>query len=152
MTRYILLLILAFHFTITTKAQQAGPVGQTAMQETVTGFFDALANLDVVKMKSYCSPDITLLESGQVWNIDTLALRVTKRKASIPDFKRINKIDFIETKVKENIAWISYFNQATISFSGKTTDIKWLESVVLIRDQGKWKISLLHSTKLEGMP
>jgi hypothetical protein len=149
MTRYILVFILTFILAINTRAQQKAPTNKTALQEVVKGLFDALSDLDVDKAKSFCTTDITILESGKVWNFDSLALRITNRKAKSTDFKRVNKLDFIETKAFGDIAWIYYFNHATITFDNKTTNVKWLESAVIKKDKGKWKISLLHSTEIE---
>lgn len=149
MTRCIIALILIFSLTIATKGQQAILTEKETLQKVVTGLFEGLSELDVDKTKAFCTTDITILENGKVWNFDSLALLITTRKAKSPDFNRINKIDFLETKVSENIAWISYFNQATITLSGKTVIVKWIESVVLKKENNKWKISLLHSTELE---
>ena len=148
MKSILLIFVLLFNFTCL-KAQETLLSDQTAMHKTVTGFFDALAELDGKKAKSFCTPDITILESGKVWNMDSLTLRITSRKAKAAGFKRVNKLDFFETKKFGDIAWVSYFNEAEIRFENKTTNIKWLESAVLKNENGKWKINLLHSTKLE---
>jgi len=152
MTRFLIAFILIIGLTISSKGQQTSPVEKETLQKVVVGLFDGLAALDVEKAKSFCTADITLLESGKVWNFDSLAVRITTRKSKSSDFKRINKLDFIETKVEGNVAWISYFNQATITASGKTVIVKWLESVVLKKENNEWKIGLLHSTELERSP
>ena len=152
MTRFLIAFILIIGLTISSKGQQTSPVEKETLQKVVIGLFDGLAALDVEKAKSFCTADITLLESGKVWNFDSLAVRITTRKSKSSDFKRINKLDFIETKVEGNVAWISYFNQATITASGKTVIVKWLESVVLKEENNEWKIGLLHSTELERSP
>ena len=151
MKRYIIALILVFSLTLA-KGQQAIAPEKETLQKVVIGLFEALSALDVEKSRSFCTEDITLLESGIVWNFDSLATRISTRKVKSSDFRRINKIDFLETKVSGNIAWISYFNQATITSGGKTVTVKWLESVVLKKEINDWKISLLHSTELERSP
>lgn len=145
MIRYVISLILICGFTTSVYGQ----ANEVDPQKAVIGLFDALSALDVAKAKSFCTADVTFLENGKIWNFDSLALRITSRKANSLDFKRINKIDFIKTKVAGRIAWIIYHNQAKITFSGETTIVKWLESVVVTKDSGEWKISLLHSTELE---
>ena len=152
MKRFILLLLLVFHLSTGAWAQQTPTPQQTVLQGVVIGLFDALAELDADKAKSFCASDITILESGKVWNFDSLALRITTRKPNAAGFKRINTLDFIGTKVSGETAWISYFNQAVISSSGKTVTVKWLESVVLTKSSKEWRISLLHSTELYRTP
>ena len=100
----ILLLIFIFHVGIKTQAQKPLPKAEADVQTTVTAMFDALAELNINKMRSFCTTDITILESGKVWNIDTLALRISTRKEKSGTFKRINKLNFFETKISGNTA------------------------------------------------
>ena len=149
MTRHIIALFLVFIYSsAVVNAQQISTTEQKNLQTVVVGLFDSFSELNVDKAKSFCARNVTILESGQVWNFDSLALRITTRKAKSTDFKRINKLDFIETKISGETAWVSYFNNAVITSSGKTVTVKWLESVVLIKIDKEWKISLLHSTEI----
>lgn len=122
---------------------------QDSLKAVVIKVFTALAELDTSKARQYCTSDVSILESSQVWNFDSLALRISTRKAKSPDFKRVNTFEFIETKVFESVGYVSYFNYATISFGGKTTKVKWIETAVMRKEQGGWKMALLHSTELE---
>ncbi len=150
MIRNIFAWVVFFFLSSNAIAQPGSPVKHTqAVQQVVRDVFEALAELDVAKTKSLCTADVMILESGQVWNFDSLAIRITTRKAKSPDFKRVNQLDFIETKMEGNAAWVSYFNKADISFGGKTTHVKWLETVVLRKEKEVWKMALLHSTELE---
>lgn len=152
MKQQLFCIILSLVFGSGGWAQQPASAEQKPLQAVVLGLFDALSELNVEKAKSFCTKDITLLESGKVWTFDSLALRMTTRKSLSTDFKRINKLDFIETKLAGETAWLSYFNGATITASGKTVTVKWLESVVLKKIGTEWKIALLHSTELTRTP
>jgi hypothetical protein len=145
----ILLLTLLLSISLTGKAQKDLSNPEEAVQHVVTGLFDGLAELNAEKVKQHCSPDIQLLETGKIWTIDSLLLRVNNMKTRLTDFKRVNKIDFLQTKVRGDFAWISYFNEATITANNKTVIIKWLESVTLKKEKKEWRIDLLHSTELE---
>lgn len=130
-------------------AQAGVPTQSDPLQAVVVRLFSALSDLDTARARSCCTSDITILESGKVWNFDSLAMRITTRKALSPDFKRENRFDFIKSEVSENTGYVSYFNYGKISFNGKTTNVKWMETAILKREKGLWKISLLHSTELE---
>lgn len=145
-------MVITLSFLTTGWAQKTDRSEKTIVQNAVTGLFDGLAELDVEKSKSFCTSDVKILESGAVWNFDSLANRITARKATSGDFKRINQLDFLETTISGDIAWLYYLNQATITSNGKTVIVKWLESVVLKREKSTWKVSLLHSTELERTP
>jgi hypothetical protein len=48
-------------------------------------------------------------------------------------------------------AWIAYVNQGSIQFTpdSPATPQTWLESAVLQRQSGTWKLVFLHSTRVE---
>lgn len=134
------------------QAQTISPAEQHSMEATVIGLFDALSLLDADKAKSFCTNDVSILETGKVWTFDSLASRINTRKALSADFKRINRFNFIDARIYQDAGWLSYFNEATITSSGKTVTVRWLESVVLKKTGADWKIALLHSTELSRTP
>jgi len=152
MKPYILSLLLVLSSQTQGRAQQAPLPGHQQLQAVVVGLFDALSELNAGKARSFCTADVSILESGKVWTFDSLALRITTRKKLSADFKRVNTFNFIETKALGETAWIAYFNEAVITASGKTVTVKWLESVVLKKMGSEWKIVLLHSTELSRTP
>lgn len=117
------------------------------IEATVAGFFNGLSLVDPDTLKYYSTPDFQLLEDGQVWNLDTLISKVMPRKNS--KIVRVNKFDFIKTAQSGNMAWVSYHNSAEFRLGEKQQILRWMESAVLIRTGGSWKIQLLHSTKLK---
>ena len=62
----IFTLILTFNMVNIGRAQKNAPVEKLIVQNVVTGLFDALAELDVEKVKSFCTADVKILESGEV--------------------------------------------------------------------------------------
>lgn len=147
MKKLLLITILFFVSTFFAHAQNNLSAKENLVQTTVTNMFQALADCDLVQLKHYCTEDILILENGSVWNLDTLVQKVSQNAAT--DFKRINKIEFIETKISGKIAWTTYNNQAEITSNGKRTIINWLETAILIKEDGRWKIKTLHVTLLK---
>jgi ketosteroid isomerase-like protein len=142
----IQLFVLAILFTALLQAQSTA--SQRAVQQTVTKLFDALSNRDAVSLKQYCADDITLYEYGMTWNLDTLINKaITLNTAA--DFKRINTFEFINTTVNKDVAWITYHLNSEITKDGKQTSVKWLETVIVVNKQNKWKIKVLHSTLIK---
>lgn len=117
-------------------------------EKTIVAAFDAIAQLDIDKLKSHCTDDLIIIENGPIWNLDSLIQRLLPRKSDT-SFKRINKIDFLQTEIVGNTAWTYYINQAAGISNNKPFEVKWIESAVLINQNGIWKIKLLHSTVLE---
>jgi hypothetical protein len=138
-----LLIILFFSFFNLT-AQTKRLTQKEKAEQTAVEFFEGLSHSDFVKIKKYSTSDIKIIENGQVWNIDTLARFTSVKRPD--DYKRINTLQFIETVVKGKIAWTSYYNQAEVFSKGKTSVRKWMESIVFVKEDGLWKIRLMHST------
>jgi ketosteroid isomerase-like protein len=144
----IALLVISISLSAFLQAQQLSKKNQQEVQQTVIKMFESLSNRDSVSLKKSCAADIVLIEYGNIWNADSLILKAITLNTST-DFKRINKIDFISTTVNGNTAWAMYNLHSEITRNGKLTTMQWIESVVLIKDGGKWKIKVLHSTLLK---
>ncbi len=140
------LLLIAFSISAMLMAQEPLTTNQQAVQQTVIKLFDALSNRDSVNLKAHSTVDITLYEYGQVWNMDTLILKVITLNQST-DFKRTNSFEFINTTVDKTTAWVTYRLQSVIIKDGKQTTVHWLETVVLVKEKKQWKVKHLHSTR-----
>ena len=139
------IIMLVTLLSLTARAQS--DLEKKLIQGSVTRFFDALSTLDDNALKAEVTGDFTLIEHGLVWTADSLIKHLKPMKAM--KFTRINKLDFIKTEQQGNVAWLYYFNTAEISRGTDRKVIKWLESAVLTKESGKWKIKLLHSTDLK---
>ena len=118
------------------------------VQKVIIDFFDALAALNDQGIRDVVENDFILLEDGEVWNTDTLINALTPVKSR--KFSRINHLKFFSTEQQGDVAWVSYDNKADITVDDKPYKRHWLESAVLKRKNGRWKISLLHSTVIRN--
>jgi hypothetical protein len=143
----IRLLFIALLFTATVQAQTTSTQEQIAVQQTIENLFAALTNADTTAMKTFATSTVRFYEYGEVWPMDTLIHKVMQSK-SIPDFKRTNKFEFVNTTINKNTAWATYYLQSTFTRNGKEELVKWMETVVLIKDKKQWKVDVLHSTRL----
>ena len=137
---YLLLLILSF--SIKSNAQQE----KDSIEITISRFFDGISEINEGKLRGTATSDFILLENGHLWNMDTLVNKIINPK--IPGARRVNSFEFIKTEQDANTAWVSYYNTADFSLNEKKQTVKWLESAVLNKVKGKWKIRLLHSTRI----
>ena len=133
-------------FTITLNAQKVNKE-QVAIHQTVESMFATLTHADTAALKTFVTSNVRFYEYGQVWNIDTLIQKVMQSKL-IPDFKRTNNFEFVETTINKNTAWVTYYLQSTIYRNGKEEIIKWMETVILLKVKKQWRINVLHSTRL----
>ena len=49
---------------------------------------------------------------------------------------------------KGDAAWVSYWNKAEICRGAELRTFVWLESAVMVREDDRWKVQLMHSTRL----
>jgi ketosteroid isomerase-like protein len=142
------LFLIAISFTALLQAQAQLTESQQAVQQAVTKLFDALSNRDSVSLKQYCTDDVTLYEYGMAWNLDTLISRAIALNTAT-DFKRINTFEFINTTVNKDIAWATYNLNSAITKDGKQAAVKWLETVIAVKEKKRWRIKVLHSTLIK---
>ena len=124
----------------------------TSVQSSETTPFDAVRNLfaamsafDYVRMRSTVTDDFQLLEDGEVWDIETLSAAIRPGEGS---YLRRNFFSLIRAETNNEAVWVSYWNRATFAVQDEVSEEVWLESVVLIEDQGEWKVQLMHSTSV----
>ena len=139
------LILFILCITITALAQK--PTEQQQVQQVLHLVFEAFSEGSVAKMEQASTPDVKILETGEVWTLDTIRSYFAKPRPA--DFKRINTLDFFQTEVEGKMAFVSYHNTAAIHANGKDRIVKWLESAVLVREGKSWKVKMLHSTRLK---
>lgn len=151
--------ILFLTFIITTLstgncfAQKESSTDKEQIENLIRESFDAVfSNRDKNTIHKFFSEDFLLLEDGQIWNKDSISGNLDRMNAKIAADKitvnRINKINFISSKIEGKMAWVAYHNTAVYN-DGKGKiygEDHWLESVVAVRTKSGWKIQMLHST------
>jgi ketosteroid isomerase-like protein len=142
----IKLLFITWLFTATVHAQTTTQE-QIAVQQTIENLFAALTNADTTAMKKFTTNTVRFYEYGEVWTMDTLIHKVMQTK-TVVGFKRTNKFEFVSTIINKNTAWATYYLQSTFTRNGKEELVKWMETVVLVKDKKQWKTDVLHSTRL----
>ena len=116
------------------------------IKQTVSDFFQALSDADSIKFKNQCKPDFFILENGEIQLLDTLKMLVKSMVGS--GVKRINTLNFKRIVIRRDVAWVTYLNRADFTKGDVRSTVDWLESAVLTRSSGSWKLAMLHSTKL----
>lgn len=121
-----------------------------AVKSLVTDSFeDIWSNLDSTKIKKYYTDDFMLLENGIVWNSDSVRsyLSRERKEMEIQKYKRLNRFEFLKSAHNENTIWIAYDNYGTWVIDADTLGtVRWLESVIAIKNKNNWKLQQLHST------
>lgn len=118
------------------------------VQQTVIKAFDALSAKDAAALRALCTADVRFNEYGEAWPIDTLVAKAITRNTAA-DFKRTNTLDFLSTTIKGDVAWTTYNLHSSVMANGKNFEVRWMETVIAVKEEKKWKIRVLHSTRLD---
>lgn len=141
-------LLLACILALSTASFAQSPDYEKDIALHIQLFFDDIARLDTAALRKHVSSDFVLLEDGAVWNLDSLNQALAKMIGK--PFTRTNTIDVISSRKWGDLAWISYYNTAYIALAEKKRTINWLESAVLFKENGHWKLTLMHSTTMSS--
>jgi hypothetical protein len=144
--------ILMMFFTMMSFGQDSIEADKTSIKKLVIDSFDEIwSTLNSKNIDKYYTKDFLLLENGEVWNNDTIAMYLDKALLKKPTPKRINTIEIIAIKITNKTAWIAYQNYAIFSVDGKIIrKAHWLESATAILSEKVWKLDMLHSTRIEN--
>lgn len=114
--------------------------------QPVKELFAAMSKHDGMAMKETSTADFQLLEHGEDWTMQKLVDAV---QPNGKPYERKNFFSQIRARQNGDVAWVSYWNKAEIRRESGLRTVVWLESAVIVRENNRWKIQLLHSTRLE---
>lgn len=114
--------------------------------EPVKALFAAMSKQDGKAMQDTSTRDFQLLEHGEEWTMQKLIAVV---QANGQPRERKNFFKQIRARQSGDLAWVSYWNKAEIRRLKELRTIVWLESAVMAKVDGEWKIQMLHSTRVE---
>lgn len=115
--------------------------------QPVKELFAAMSNHDGKAMQETSTEDFHLLEHGEDWTMQKLVDAVQPKGQP---YERKNFFRQIRARQKGDMAWVSYWNKAEMRGQSGLRTVVWLESAVMVREGNRWKVQLLHSTRLEA--
>ncbi len=114
--------------------------------QPVKELFAAMSKHDGKAMRETSTEDFQLLEHGEEWTMQKLVDAVQPKG---DPYDRKNFFQQIRARQEGDVAWLSYWNKAEIRRNSGLRTVVWLESAVIVKEGDRWKVQLLHSTRLE---
>ena len=114
--------------------------------QPVKELFAAMSKHDGKAMQETSTEDFQLLEHGEDWTMQQLVDAVQPKGKP---YVRKNFFHQIRAFEKGDVAWVSYWNKAEMTRDGGLRTVVWLESAVVVKENERWKVQLLHSTRLD---
>lgn len=129
------------------RGQQASTTSeQEKIVATVGTIFTAALTDDFAKFDSVVAPGFYMYDGGARFNGDSIVNLIKAQHAAGKRFEW--NITEPDVHIEGNTAWIAYVNKGKISDASGTVDQRWLESAVLQKQKGEWKIVFMHSTRM----
>jgi len=101
---------------------------------------------DLDKLHAVITPDFYAFEAGG--RISGGALMEMLKAAHAAGKVYVWTVNEPEVHISGGIAWITYINRGSIKEASGTKDVTWLESAVLQKEKGIWRIEFFHSTRV----
>lgn len=149
-THHLFLIAIAGLLTSTigaTGADQPGPsdADQVQVTEAVRSFFAAATADDLDKLYAVTAPDFYAFDAGGRFTRDALMEMIKAAHAAGKVY--VWTVNEPEVHISGEMAWITYVNRGSIKDASGTKDVTWLESAVLQKEKGAWRIHFFHSTR-----
>jgi len=113
--------------------------------QAIKSIFAAAATEDVAMFNSIVASEFYLFEGGVRYDGDAMMDLIVAIHASGKRYEW--NVTDPDLHVSGDMAWIAYTNRGSITDGAGTTNQTWLESAVLRRRSGSWRVVFLHSTR-----
>ena len=129
---------------------QSGPAfasNETAVvQEAIRENYAAYSSFDERRYRATTTDDFLLLEQGELIDREGDVANMAKPGTG---FRRTDHFEFNSVRIIGDVAYAVYVLKSDITDDARgTRSREWLESAILRRDGSRWKMALLHSTRV----
>lgn len=138
--------LLIFFLIVSMKIFSQGKNDSIEIIQLLKDDYKTMVTSDIKKHMAYCTDDYLLIENGEVWNMEKEAEYYKQNTRRV--IERSDYFDFKYIKISGNTAYAVYNLKSDIRESGKLTQKNWNESAIFRKIDGRWKIALIHSTKI----
>lgn len=115
------------------------------IEMTIRGFFEALRRDDKVAFQRLTTRSFYSFDGGKRFAGREL-LKVV-RDTHARGVQLNWNIGTIDIHLGYNMAWTAWENSGSAGVSTNLRPVRWLESAVLVKNEGTWKIDFLHSSR-----
>ena len=119
---------------------------EEAVREAIRENYAAYSGFDEVRYRATTTDDYLLLEQGELFDREGDVASMAKPGTG---FRRTDHFRFDTVKIIGDFAYAVYTLQSDIYDDTRgARSREWLESAILRREDSRWKMALLHSTRI----
>ena len=139
--------MLAIVFCLMTSAQASpAPADEEAVAQTLRLMYVALTKDDAAQLRTVTTGDFYAFDGGEKMTGDELMALIKGLHAAGKTF--VWTVTEPSVRIKNAVAWITYLNRGSVQDAAGKKEVSWLESAVLLKDRGTWRIQFFHSTRV----
>ena len=110
--------------------------------------YKTMGNWDLKTHIQNCTDKYLLIENGEIWTMKEESDYYKKNSGRV--MTRRDYFDFKRVNVQGAFAYAVYNLTSEIIENGGTKTVNFAESAICKKIDGKWKIEVIHSTKLDA--
>lgn len=138
--------VIIFFLLVSMKGFTQGRTDSIEIIQLLKDDYKTMVSSDIKKHMAYCTDDYLLIENGEIWNMEKEAAYYKQNAQRV--IERSDNFDFKYIMISGNTAYAVYNLISDIKENGKLTQKNWNESAIFRKIDGRWKIALIHSTKI----
>lgn len=129
-------------------AAQASTVtaDEEAVAQTLRLMYVALTKEDAAQLRAVTTSDFYAFDGGEKFTGEELVALIKSAHAVGKTF--VWTVPAPKVRIEGTVAWITYLNRGTVQDAAGKKDVSWLESAVLLKEGGTWRIQFFHSTRV----
>ena len=139
------MLVIAFCLMGSAQASPA-PADEQAVEHTLRQMYGALTNEDAAQFRAVTTSDFYAFDGGEKMTGDELVALIKSLHAAGKTF--VWTVTEPKVRIENAVVWITYLNRGSVQDAAGKKDVSWLESAVLQKEGGTWRIQFFHSTRV----
>ena len=141
---------LLFTQSVAAESAQCAPseTAKADVEQTIRDFFDTLRGEGELAFEDVTTSSMYSFDVGERFEGRALADLII---GVLAEGVEINwSFGPMDTKVACNVAWSQWDNTGSVGTPPDVNPVSWLESAVLVYEEGRWKIDFFHSQRARG--
>jgi hypothetical protein len=138
--------LLATAFCFIGPSQASPATDEEAVVQAMRQMYVALTHDDSTQLRAVTSADFYAFDLGKKFTGDELVAVIKNAHAAGKTF--VWTVTEPRVRIEGAVAWITYLNLGSVQDAAGKKDVSWLESAVLMKDSGSWRIQFFHSTRV----
>lgn len=146
----LLVITLLLSATAATDAPASEP-DAAQIRAAILALFEAARSDDIGKFRQVTAPTFYSFDGGKRFGGEELMQHIGKLHAEGWIYEW--NVGEPEITVRGDVAWATWLNEGSARApDGKLESLAWLESAVLQKDDGRWRIHFFHSSRSKISP